>query len=315
MYVDGTDEFEKELSMFVSTHDRSKNMEKRYLKMCQRRLGEDWVRALLYGFGPYRMSSDFDYFLSFLRESYVSERFDFLDLDICSESSKLYLVRYTMELLTNLCKQSDEDNALESEYLPIKFFMFACLAREEQLKTEIMKKTHHGQITSQHSVWLVDFFNFIKRDFEYLTQSSFSEFTIKKMMDDFMTRAVYKYEGLLLQDDLNSSFAPPPSSQSSFANIALSTSVSFSTPHPSAMSASSFGKRPNPQHEKGLPLPEMYDPKYGSSQTAAAAERAASISYYALISVLINFYMNHCYDTQLPQGLYYHTTRPSGTTF
>lgn len=304
MYVDGTREFEKELSDFEMTHDQSKSMERRYLKMCQKRLETDWMRALLYGFGSYGMSSDFNYFLAFLRENYVSERFDSLDLDICSESSKLYLVRYTMELLTNLCKQSDEENALESEYLPIKFFMFACLAREEQLKTEVMKKTHNGQITSQHSLWMVDFFNFIKRDFEYLTQSSFSEFTIKKMMDDFMTRVVYKYEGLLLQDDLNSS-PPPTPLKSSFAIIGSSTTSSLS----------SFSKRPDPQNEKGLPLPEMYDPKYGSAQTAAAAERAASISYYALISILINFYMNHCYDTQLPQGLYYHTNRPSGATF
>jgi hypothetical protein len=311
MFVDGTDQFEKETTAFEITHDKSKEMERKYLKLCQKRLEEDWIRALFYGFGPYGMSSDFEYFLSFLRESYVSEKYDSLDLDICSESSKLSLVRYTMEMLTNLCKQSDDENALESEYLPVKFFMLSCLAREEQLKTEVMQKTHHGNISHLHSVWLVDFFAFVKCDLEYLTRSSFNEFNIKKMMDDFMTRAVYKYEGLLLEDRLNpsSSFATVPQSRSSFSNAALSSSsLSFASSPPTT----SFGRRPDPRYDKGLPLPEMYDRKYGSAQTAATAERAAAISYYALISILINFYMNHCYDIRLPPVLLYITSRPSG---
>lgn len=311
MFSDGTRSFETEEAAFEAAHEKSKEMERKYLKLCQKRLEEDWVRALLYGFGPYGMSSDFDYFLSFLRESYVSEKYDCLDLDIYSESSKLFLVRYTMEMLSNMCKASDDGNALESEYLPVKFFMLACLAREEQLKTEVMQKTHRGRIASEQSVLLVDFFAFIKRDLEYLTQSSFNEFNIKKMMDDFMTRVVYKYEGLLLEDNLNSSFAPTPQSQSSFSNIALSTSLSFTSPPPSV----SFGRRPDPGRDKGLPLPEMYDRKYGSAQTAATAERVAAISYYALISILVNFYMNHCYDIQLPPGLLYNTSRPSGSRY
>ena len=314
MFVDGTREFQRENANFEASFEKSKEMERRYVKLCQERLEKDWIRAVLYGFGPYRMSEDFDYFLSFLEKSYVSPNYDFLDLDICSEGHKLYQVRYTMELLKNLCTQSDDDNAPESEYIPIKFFAFACLAREEQLKTEVMKKTHSGDMTREESIHLVDFFNFIKRDFEYLTQSSFNEFNIQKMMDDFMTRVVYKYEGLLLDDSLNASFSSlPPLRSSSFSNIASTASVSFAVPPSPPSSFSS--QTPGPRSEKGLPLPEMYDPKYGSTQMAAAAERAAAISYYALVSVLVNFYMNHCYDTRLPQGLLYYTSRPSGTTF
>src|SRR5690606_9368150 len=134
MYSDGTYEFEREASLFVATHDKPREMERRYLKLCQSRLESDWMKALFYGFGPYSMSDSFEYFSNFLKSSYVSEKYDSLDLNICAESSKLILVRYTLQLLLNMCKQADVSNAMESEYMVVKFFMLACLSREDQLK-------------------------------------------------------------------------------------------------------------------------------------------------------------------------------------
>jgi hypothetical protein len=303
-FTDGTAAYEKEASLFEATFEESKTMETLYANECKRRMEFDWLFAFFFGFGRCGMSNDFKYFLLFLNDMYVSLDYDAFDAEGCSESFELRIVRSAMDTLSDLCVQSDEENALESPYLPVKFFMLACLAREGQLVEILLGLTDDGKITERRKTWLMDFFKFIRKDFDFLTQSNFNEFNIRKMMDDFMTRAVYRYQGLLLDEDpsprsstllASSSF---PSERKRVETARLAASAHRATTRLAPVIVTSVGGG-------GLPLPEMYDPKYGSSQTAALSKRAASISYYALVSTLVHFFMNHYYATPLPPGLHY----------
>lgn len=331
MFSDGTRVFQEEASMCEATNTKSIDMDRKYFELCKQRFQNDWLHSFLFGFKAYAMSESYDYFVEYLTQSYVSEKYDVHDLDIYAEPSKTKLVRYTLELLKNLCKQADaEYGAPESDYLVVKFFMLACLAREDQLQKTIMEQINGGNLTEVQTAKLVEFFSFAKNDLEHMTQSAFGEFNVICMVLDFINRCTQKRMGLLRHDEIeqyeknnahNKRRSQPSllssSSSSSYVGgkrkeegsqsastrtyrtMSLSTSTTFTPPPPPKREHSGPGAK---EIEK-LTLPELYDARHGSAQTAALAERTAAISYYAVVSAIACFYCNAYYDVQLPDIL------------
>lgn len=52
----------------------------------------------------------------------------------------------------------------------------------------------------------------------------------------------------------------------------------------------------------GLPLPDMYDPKYESAYIAAIDERNDAIAYYVLTSFIISLYTNNAHGLPIPKA-------------
>lgn len=372
-YSDGTVVFQQELSLFKATHAQSKELEIQAMLQCHRRMETDWIHCVLYGFGSYQKSVDFQCFVQWIKDTYTAKKYDKLNLDGCTIGYELSLVRNTMKLLSNLCKFCDHHNALEGDYIPVKFFMLACVAREESLRTEVLKKMNVVPRSPHDREQVIQFFSFIKREIRALTKSNFNEYNIKYMMDKFMERVVLKYAGALFDesmrcDEQGHSYTP----SSSFAATAATTTSNLRNKQQqqqqtgfSSMIAQwskdylkggtdEEGEEDDPNHskknekstnsdsedmntddddddddidigvnsngqatqkstqqqsrsqeKKGVPLPQMYKPEYGSVQTAALAKRAEAVSYYAIIATLINFYMHHFYNSPLLMGLHY----------
>lgn len=316
-YTHGTFHYEEDVSIFDSTFDKSKEIEVDIIQLSHERMQKNWLRMLLYGFGLYTMSSDFDRFIEWLNDMYLDKKYDIYNKDKNNESYDLFLVRYTIQLLKNACTFFDEQNGLEGSYIPVKFFMLACIAREEHLKSQVLSKIDYNKQNPLEEKKIVDFFDFLKIEFNYILKSSFNEFNIEFMMNEFMTRVIMKHSGFL---DLRESSAKVNSSNRTISNLNIdprlittseeteNVSNILNTTPEIPQQSNIIRNQPSSileEHSRKLPLPKMYDPKYGSSQIAALAKRNSAISYYALICMQINFYMNHFYNTPLPKGLYY----------
>jgi hypothetical protein len=291
-YSDGTLAYEYDLNLFkrsLSVYD--KTIAIRHQRISHAKMEKSWLHMLLFGFGLWGVSGEFRKIKNWLIKMYLHESYDDQTGDNDSDACSLELVRYTLELLDNLCTFMDDRRALEPEYLIVKVFVLACLAREEHLRDKVL-----FQCDDDYKEKAIRVFDLIIADFDRLCKSQFNEFNVKTMVDDLMSRTVEAYMGLRFEPD----FTSVTTRTDDRANVNGATRDFISE-----IQTRFRTSRPLEDDCEHLPLPKMYDKMYGSTSVAALAKRSASISYYAVIALIINCYTNHYYNTPMPESLRY----------
>lgn len=336
---------------------------------------QDWLTAFFFAFGGCSMSKDFNTFVEYLERMYLHPKYDKHCSDHGSEPFELNLVRRTIQTLAALCQQCDDREADEQCYIPVKFFMLTCMAREISLEKEILKQTvddNQGKATV--------FFPYLKKMITHICTGDFKEFNSKYMVTQFISYCMMQYCGLNLEGeafkitiDRTSGIVnvplptkpmdcpPPPSTprtpfgvpatprsaftsgsnnqaDSILASSPVSTtrkrkiqdilgppaspdmvsttnendvvSQSYPVPNLQQQQQQQFTNTVEEIHQnkrkKGYAtLPEMYELGQTSAQMEALSKRTASISYYATVSLIISYYVDHVHGVGLPRGLKY----------
>lgn len=191
MYCDGNSIYKRKNEELSLVYREAKRFNAKYHDLFVERT-KDWMFTFFYAFGISNMADDYRVFVKSLNEHYFDQAYDKYSYTQGSEIHELSLIRYVTAVLSELCDQVDRLEIYdESLFIPVKFFMLACIAKEQLFRQSVLNSTLKSRVNATESLFakLSDYIDDI-------TRADFKEFNSKYMVEKFYEDCVIQYAGL-----------------------------------------------------------------------------------------------------------------------
>lgn len=198
-YTEADEALDEPTRTYFDTVRRSEVHNLKYSKWSLERTTRDWFTAFFFAFGKCKMSSDLKSMMEYVNMKYADEKYDKHGTETDSEPYELYVIRFTLKSLEDLAKMCDGMGASvwEGHYVPVKFWMLACLTREPELVNQVL-----GVTAKDKKPTVVPMIEVLRKELGLLCRKPFHEFNIKQLIDKFYIKAVDIYACIDLRDGI-----------------------------------------------------------------------------------------------------------------